>query len=236
MGQGHRWFDATVGSFDISIDNLFHAGDRPRLRRTTRHVILVVQLGLEKDVARLAKVRFVLVVDREHVLLQMGKLRKANTADGTLEWFFTGVLSDVQLQYTRMGERLPANLTSVRPLARMDALMNDELRSLGEHRPTNGTPMWSDHLVCPHVLRQVALEHFVANVTMEGLQVGMIAHQMLLQRVRPEEPFPADVTRVISDVHVAFEVHLEIGGARECRRTVRAFVLSDSIVSGKMLC
>lgn len=198
-------------------------------------MILVVQLSLEEDVARFAEVRFVLVVDREHVLFQMRKLRKANTADGAFKRLFAGVLADVQLEDTRVGERLPADLTSIRPFSRVNTLMNDELRSLRENRPTNGTSMRSNHLVRSHVLRQVTLEHLVANVAMEGLQVSVIAQQMLLQRIRPEETLSANMARVVPDIHVAFEVHLEIGSARECRRTIRTFVLSDSIVGGEML-
>lgn len=77
-------------------------------------MILVVQLSLEEDVARFAEVRFVLVVDREHVLFQMRKLRKANTADGAFKRLFAGVLADVQLEDTRVGERLPADLENGR--------------------------------------------------------------------------------------------------------------------------
>lgn len=58
----------------------------------------MVQLGLEEDVTTSAKVRFVLIVNREHVLFQMRKLRESHTADGTFEGFFTRVLPDVQLE------------------------------------------------------------------------------------------------------------------------------------------
>lgn len=58
---------------------------------------------------------------------------------------------------------------------------------------------------------------------------------MLFQRIRAEESFPTDVARVVPDVHMAFEVHLEVGSARKRRRAVWTLVLPDSIVRGKML-
>lgn len=95
--------------------------------------------------------------------------------------------------------------------------------------------MRPDHLVSPHVLRKVPLEHLVANVAVESLQIGMVAEEVLFQCIRAEESFAADVARVVPDVHVTFEVHLEVGSTRKGRLAVRTLVLPDSIVRGQML-
>lgn len=95
--------------------------------------------------------------------------------------------------------------------------------------------MGPDHLVRSHVLRQMTLEHFVANVTVERLQVRMIAEQMLFERIRPVESLAADVARVIPNVQVTLEVHFEVRRAGKGRRAVRALVLPDAVVGGQVL-
>jgi hypothetical protein len=67
-----------------------------------------------------------------------------------------------------------------------------------------------DLLVGPHVLRQVAFEHFVADVAVEGLDVLVEAGDVLLEGVATVKRSTANMAHEVTLVEVTFEVDFEI--------------------------
>lgn len=62
--------------------------------------------------------------------------------------------------------------------------------------------------VSTEVLREVAFKVFVTNFTMESLHITMQAVEMFLKGVPTEKSLPANITDVISYIHVSFNVQL----------------------------
>lgn len=86
-----------------------------------------------------------------------------------------------------MSKSLPADLTTVRPLARMNPLVHDQLRALRERCATIGTAVRFKFVVDAHMLRQMPLEHLVADSAVERLDVLVETGQVLVQGVRTEK-------------------------------------------------
>lgn len=72
---------------------------------------LMFVFGFKKILTCKALVCLVHAVNGAHMRLQMGQLREPGVgADGTAEWFFSGVFSYVQLENARVCKGLPADL------------------------------------------------------------------------------------------------------------------------------
>lgn len=72
-----------------------------------------LDLGAEKLIARLAHIGLILLMYGLHMLLEMWKLRESRFlfhTEWTLERLLTRMLPDMQLEDTRVGKSLPANL------------------------------------------------------------------------------------------------------------------------------
>lgn len=81
----------------------------------------------------------------------------------------------------------------------------------------------------------MALKHFIANAAVKCLQVGMIAKQMFFQSIWPIESAATDMARIVTNIHVAFKMHLQISRTGESCRALVTFVLLHTIVCSKML-
>lgn len=113
--------------------------------------------------------------------------------------------------------------------------MHRQLRSLSESGTAVGATVRLVFLVCAHVLRQVPLKLLIAHFAMEGLDVPMETVQMFLQRVPPKKPFPANITYVISNLLVPFQMQLQVGGTCERRIALVAVVRTRSGVRPQVL-
>ena len=78
-----------------------------------RSVFLVLSFDLEKPLAHLTIVRFVSVVDAEHVLLEVRQLREALAAELAGVRLLARVHAQVQLQRRRVREGARANLARI---------------------------------------------------------------------------------------------------------------------------
>lgn len=119
-----------------------------------------------------ANVWLVGFVHAQHVLFQVRQLGKGDVlTQQTSERFFPGVTPRVQLQSRRMRKRFPANLAAIGLLSTVHPLVHRQLRSLRKGRTAVRASVRFVILVRPHVLRQVTLQLFIANLAMESLYV-----------------------------------------------------------------
>lgn len=126
-------------------------------------------------------------------------------------------------------------LTSIWPFTRMDTLMHDQLRFLWKCGTTISASMRFNIFVGSHVLRQMPFERSTTNVAEERFHIFMVAREMFLQCIRPNECFAAHVTRVIAHIWMTFQVQFQVDRTRKWCRTLGAMVFLDATVTGQML-
>lgn len=114
-----------------------------------------------------------------------------------------------------MGESFPTDLTAIGFLAAVYPLVDGELGALRKGGAAMSASVRLLLFVRAHVLRQVTLQIFVADVAVESLHVVVDAVEMLAQSVAPKEALAAYITYVISDLQVAFRVQLQVSRTGE---------------------
>lgn len=90
-------------------------------------------------------------------------------------------------------------------------------------------------IVDPHVLRQVTLEHLVADWAVERLYVLMETGQVLVQCVRSEESLATPMTSKVPLILVRLDVQFQIRRTRECSVALATAVSLMAVMSAPML-
>ena len=190
-------------------------------------MLLVFNFDLEERFAALTIVRFVRVVNAEHVLLEMWQLSERLLAEFACVRLFSSVHSQVELERGRVGEGAGADLARVGPLTRVNAHVHGELGSLVEPCSALVTPEWLLVLVfrmSAHVIADVALETFAADIAFVEPFVFVEGQDVSFQSVRPRIGFLAEMALEFSGTGVELHVGLQISAGREFEIAVRTRV------------